>query len=167
MNEKNKYIKWLLWLPSVIMMIIIYVFSAKPAEISAATSSPIADMILRVWEAIFGNIDILRRPSVLDTMDFIVRKAAHITEYAILAICINLGLLNYQMKEKKRFFIALIVSILYAATDEYHQTFVEGRSGSIRDVGIDSIGVLIGCFSFLLIVRCIRKKRKKIANNSN
>ena len=47
------------------------------------------------------------------------------------------------MRNKK---YAFVFSVFYAATDEYHQTFIQGRSGSLRDVLIDSIGIFCGCF---------------------
>lgn len=127
------------------MMIVIYMFSSKPAVVSAGTSSPIAEAIVRVFEAMFGDIDSTKRVGFLETTNFIVRKTAHITEYAILAIFISFPLWVKQIKDKKIFILAFITSVIYAGTDEFHQTFIEGRSGSIKDVGIDSIGVLLGC----------------------
>jgi VanZ family protein len=71
-------------------------------------------------------------------LDFIVRKLAHISEYFILyALAFN------SIRNKK---YALIFCILYAASDEYHQTFIQGRMGCVRDVLIDSIGIFVGYF---------------------
>ena len=45
----------------------------------------------------------------------------------------------------------------YAATDEFHQLFVPGRSGQMTDVMIDSVGCLIGCLVTCLILHLVRK----------
>jgi VanZ family protein len=54
-------------------------------------------------------------------------------------------------------YAAFLVSVLYAASDEYHQTFVPGRSGRLVDVGVDTIGALVA----LLVVGSLGKKRRR------
>lgn len=101
-------------------------------------------------------------------IDFILRKAAHITEYGILTFlawrAFAVGketeflkgnsiskmpdsakiLLGNSVSKPVRFLIyAIIFSVLYAASDEYHQVFVSGRVGSPMDVLIDSVGIVI------------------------
>ena len=58
----------------------------------------------------------------------------------------------------------MLVGVLYAASDEFHQSFVPGRSPSIVDVGIDSLGVLTGILAVLIIISIYRalKSDKKI-----
>jgi VanZ family protein len=77
-------------------------------------------------------------------LDFILKKTAHIIEYTILF------LLWFRALGNKNPLHALMFSIGYAFTDEIHQLFVPGRTGRLRDVGIDSIGMII---SALLIVK--------------
>ena len=74
--------------------------------------------------------------------DFILRKIAHILEYAILSFLL-LRAIGIQSDIKKTALLSIIISILYAVSDEYHQSFVLGRKGSLKDIGIDSIGILI------------------------
>ena len=77
--------------------------------------------------------------------DLILRKLAHITEYAILFFLFWRGLdQSGSFSKKKRLLAAFILTVLYAVTDEYHQTFVSGRSGAVRDVAIDTAGALAG-----------------------
>ena len=70
----------------------------------------------------------------------------HATVYFILAIMIILFITV--MQEKKKYFLALLITIvicfLFACTDEYHQTFVGGRTGQFKDVLIDTSGALAG-----------------------
>lgn len=75
-----------------------------------------------------------------------LRKVMHATVYFILAIMIILFITV--MQEKKKYFLALLITIvicfLFACTDEYHQTFVGGRTGQFKDVLIDTSGALAG-----------------------
>lgn len=158
MKLQKKYIKYVSFLPALIIMIIIFSFSAKPAVASNQTSSPIAEMLVSMWENVFGTIT-RNRVECLDTVNFLVRKVAHVTEYMVLALSINLPLCLHKLRGKKLFFISLAVSVMYAASDEFHQLFVEGRSGSIKDVGIDTIGIVIGC---LLVLLFTHKKKKNL-----
>jgi len=75
--------------------------------------------------------------------DFILRKIAHITEYAILTWLLIRALKGYQLTNSQILISAISLSILYAISDEYHQTFILGRQGLPRDVLIDSLGILL------------------------
>ncbi|PIV46159.1 hypothetical protein COS23_00665 [bacterium (Candidatus Moisslbacteria) CG02_land_8_20_14_3_00_36_53] len=75
--------------------------------------------------------------------DLIFRKLAHITEYLILFF---LWFQVLDLPFKRRLVLAFIFSLLYAVSDEYHQSFIFGREGCLRDVGIDSLGILAGYF---------------------
>lgn len=74
--------------------------------------------------------------------DFILRKLAHVGEYAILAFLLVRALHLHGLSPKRVILIAACVSVLYAISDEFHQTFVPGRNGVWSDVIIDSIGIL-------------------------
>jgi VanZ family protein len=90
-----------------------------------------------VWAGvIFAFSSVPSLNSGLGTWDYVLRKGAHMTEYAILA-----GLL---IRATGSFAWAFGIAVAYAATDEFHQTFVRGRHGSPIDVGIDAVGALIG-----------------------
>jgi len=98
------------WLPAVLMMAIIFAFSSTPSNE-------------------LPNFGLL---------DFLVKKTGHALGYAILSLCL---LHAVRRDEKARgYWLAVLLSILYAATDEFHQGFVPGRHPSLIDVGIDSFG---------------------------
>lgn len=88
--------------------------------------------------------------------DFILRKGAHITEFAILFLLLISAFGNYMLQPssapligasegqvKKALFWAFCLTILYAISDEFHQSFVAERVASLADVAIDSLGVLL------------------------
>ena len=94
------------------------------------------------WAAvIFVFSSIPHLSSGLGVWDTVLRKGAHITEYAIL------GALLYRALEREA--LALAVGIAYAATDELHQHFVRGRHASAIDVAIDAVGLSLGMLVWL------------------
>jgi VanZ family protein len=94
------------------------------------------------WAAvIFTFSSIPSLSSGLGTWDTILRKGAHVTEYAILG-----GLLYRALGRET---LALAAGIAYAATDELHQYFVRGRHASPVDVAIDAVGVALGMLLWL------------------
>lgn len=76
-------------------------------------------------------------------------------EYAILFLLIYYGL-HKTIKYQYKLLISLIISILYACCDEFHQLFIPGRSGQFKDVIIDTIGIII-----MLLIIYLWKKEKK------
>jgi len=94
------------------------------------------------WAAvIFAFSSIPSLSSGLGTWDTILRKGAHITEYAVL------GALLYRALGIEP--LALAVGIAYAATDEIHQHFVHRRHASPIDVAIDAVGLSVGMLVWL------------------
>jgi VanZ family protein len=90
-----------------------------------------------VWAGvIFAFSSIPSLNSGLGTWDYVLRKGAHMTEYAILAVLLVRATGSYAW--------AFALAVTYAASDEVHQLFVRGRHGSPIDVGIDAAGALIG-----------------------
>lgn len=81
--------------------------------------------------------------------DFVLRKMAHITEYAILFLLSRRAFFNTINKNIAASFGG-IFALLYAASDEYHQSFVVGRGASAIDVMIDGVGILLGVLSWYL-----------------
>jgi VanZ family protein len=73
--------------------------------------------------------------------DFSLKKLAHIAEYAILTALLFWALRLHVARRAQAVLIAALIAILYAASDEWHQTFVPGREGTLRDVGIDAVGI--------------------------
>jgi VanZ family protein len=103
-----------------------------------------------VWAAvIFGLSSIPALNSGLGTWDEILRKCAHVTEYAILGFLL--------LRAIGRELPALLVGIAYAASDELHQHFVQGRHASPVDVLIDTVGLLIGT---ILVQRVLLQSRR-------
>lgn len=98
-------------------------------------------------------------------MNVPIRKMGHLGEYLILYVLLRWALSGIESSITKHYsLLALILSILYAASDELHQHFVIGRSASARDVLIDSIGALLGLILYLLMTKFVAKYRNSPSN---
>jgi len=79
------------------------------------------------------------------TLDFgqpeFLSKAVHVVEYAILG-----WLIQRARGDKRAWWQSWLIAVLYAATDEFHQSFTPGRTSRVTDVMIDSVGAAIGSF---------------------
>jgi VanZ family protein len=90
-----------------------------------------------VWAGvIFAFSSVPSLSSGLGGWDLLLRKLAHTTEYAILALLLVRATGSYTW--------AFALTVAYATTDEVHQLFVRGRHGSPLDVAIDAVGALVG-----------------------
>lgn len=100
--------------------------------------------------------------STVSWQDFVIRKAAHFTEYFVLFTLLNCGLKNTtKLTPGKRLASALLLTILYAVSDEFHQTFVSGRTGKSFDIGIDSLGGILGLLFSWKLVNLLPKELQK------
>jgi VanZ family protein len=76
--------------------------------------------------------------------DAAIKKGGHLTGYALLAVALLHGLAGGKAGPRRQALLAVVLAALYAVTDEVHQRFTPGRSSSIADVGIDTLGAVIG-----------------------
>lgn len=132
--------------PLVICMALISFASSN--EFSASNTSRIVRPLL-LW--LFPNIT----EASIGLAHLLVRKAAHITEYAVLGwLAARAFSGSSQEFLRRRWFLAsLMLIVLHALLDEYHQSFVPSRTGSLYDSGIDIAGGLIGLIAFAYLSR--------------
>jgi VanZ family protein len=92
-----------------------------------------------VWAAVIFTFSSIPSLSTgLGTWDVLLRKAAHMTEYAILGALL--------VRALGRELPAFLAGVAYAVTDEIHQHFVDGRHAAAIDVALDSVGVAVGIY---------------------
>lgn len=82
--------------------------------------------------------------------------------FGILAAFYYRALIGDGMDKKKAVFTAIIMSAVYGATDELHQTFTQGREARIRDVLIDASGALVFGYSIYYLLPKMPKKIKML-----
>lgn len=119
MNSKHQHIFLTRWLTFILWLGVIYYFSSLPDLRSGFATD---------W-------------------DLLLRKAAHMVEFAILAV---LGVRVYPESgnQGRAILFGIVAAFLFAVADEWHQSFVAGRLGSWRDVGVDSVGILLGAAAY-------------------
>ncbi|MBQ2947976.1 MAG: VanZ family protein [Clostridia bacterium] len=121
------------WFLCAVWMSVIFAMSAMPGDVSGAQSGMIVRLIEGVLLLLPGGADIPQ-----DIVHLIVRKGAHMAEYAVLFALYRRALrLSGAMRPGV---LALVMCAAYAATDEMHQGFVAGRGPSPVDVAIDTAG---------------------------
>ena len=135
MRPVSKFLRY--WLPILIWLIMIFVGSTD--LMSAEHTSRIIGPILR-W--LHPGIS----PARIEQVQFVIRKTAHVSEYAVLSLLIFRALANTtrQARLAGAALITLLISGAFAASDEFHQSFVPSRTSSVRDVMIDITGAIFG-----------------------
>jgi VanZ family protein len=108
------------WLPVILWMAIIYIFSSFDAAVVSS----------------------------FDLVEFAIKKIIHLIEYGILwgLIFRALQVQTGRQSARTSAWLALLITIIYAAGDEFHQTFNPTRHGTFRDVIIDTAGAAIAYF---------------------
>lgn len=141
----------------------IFKFSSQIAE----ESDDISNGVLRKIIDVFPYTKELSEEIKIKMVEHgnpIIRKLAHFSIYALVGVWIMAFMSTFDIRLYKKWIISMLVGVLYAASDEFHQSFVPGRGPSIVDVGIDSLGVLTGILAVLIIISIYRalKSDKKI-----
>lgn len=138
------------WLPTATWAVIIFDLSRAPY--SAASSGRFISFALD-WL----SISIL--PHNLGLMNALLRKSAHLTEYALLAVFLynSMKPAGDPLWSRKAAFWALLASGGYSLTDEFHQLFVPGRHASLSDCLVDTTGALLGLFFLFNAIVVLRR----------
>lgn len=152
MNKRRK----IFLIMTICWLILIFGFSSRDADTSGQDSGRIGRMVGECFVPGFKEWSAAKQEHFVEAVDFPIRKTAHATEYAILGM-LMFGTIYEEKKSKvHNYVLPWIFGTCYAASDEFHQLFVPGRSGQIRDVIIDSSGVLAGLLVIYIVMR-IRK----------
>ena len=151
---------------AVLWMIVIFSFSAKVSEDSEEMSRSVGMLIGKAVIKEYKEWPGKRQAAFAAKIDYPVRKAAHASEYALLGILLTGAILDIRKPWKRQLLACFLIGAAYAASDEFHQLFVPGRSGQIRDVMIDSAGVAAGIILACLAIKAFQcRKPRKIEGN--
>lgn len=185
MKNKFLKSKYAIWLFPIFIAIAIFCFSAQPGDDSSQMSNGVIQTLLNLLEKT-GIFQDMNREELLAVLSLPIRKGAHVTEYLLFCISLLVsfyisgfrksasetpdgmvgsprghtsempdGMVG-RSREHKWIGFSLLVTFLYACTDEFHQLFVPGRAGRFTDVLIDCTGALALC----IILICIQRHRK-------
>ncbi len=151
--------KIILWILVILCMSLIFGFSAQEANESDQTSTSFMSMIIRFLDA-DNSLDDETVSQIAARLNHIVRKGAHFSIYAVLGGLIFLLIRQYRSGLLKPLINSVLLSMLYACSDEIHQIFVPGRAGRISDVLIDTAGALCGAGALLLVIFIFQSKKQ-------
>ena len=141
---------------------LIFYFSHQTAEESSAVSGSLISLLAQRFYPGFNLLSLLERQELIESFQSIVRSIAHFCVYGGLGFFAYLTFVSYtNLKYKTRIFWMLETCLLYAISDEFHQSFIDGRSMQIVDILVDFGGVVIAvliCGLFVFIVKPLREK---------
>lgn len=125
------------WLPVVLWMLVIFTFSSLPTTPSTQI----------FWQ------------------DFIIKKSAHIIEYFALTLLLYRAIRFEGLTVPRILLVTFAISVVYAISDEFHQSFTPGRQATLRDVVIDTVGVSIALlFIYKLNDLVVRFDKMKVVS---
>ncbi len=151
----------------IITFFYIFNFSSQDSEKSGNLSRTITVSVTKNIKKI-QELDYNKKNDVLNTIEKVIRKLAHFSEYTFLGILLMSLMSTYNLKQINKFVLSIGIGFLYACSDEFHQLFVPGRTAKFTDVLIDTSGVIAGSiliFIAILIIKKIIVKNKKSVEN--
>lgn len=150
-------------LPVLLWLAVIFSLSTKAGS-AAHTNSDLNRLLALFFPHFYHNLTWHQ----LDAMHYYLRKCAHLTEYAVLGILMLRAFRSTGVPRtpgritRSLILISWLLCAIYAATDEYHQVFVPGRSPEVTDALLDSVGAAIGIALYCAWVR--RREHRSILN---
>lgn len=138
------------FLPAALWYGLIWRMSAQTATVSSQSSGSLMGSLFSAVIADYRDAAALTQQAVQELVSFYIRKGAHMFLFFILAILLWFGFSGLIQKRPLRALCTALACAVLAASDEFHQTFVPGRSGEIRDVLVDLSGSLIALLLFAL-----------------
>ena len=162
---------------TLLIMALIFILSAQPADDSQKLSDGLLYTIVSLLDGLVSD-------GVIDFLVEYIRKVAHFVIYLLLGWSMGHSLFAWMVPESeydiritpdprnvsvgsssagRAWFLSLVLCIIYAISDEIHQRFVPGRSGEVRDVLLDTCGIIIGLLILLISISHKKHKMQKLA----
>ena len=157
---KTTVIRIILVILILLNFIVIFKFSEQNGLESGGLSRKVTIGILDIFGDYTEPLSEEQEVQV-SNVQFVIRKLAHFSIYAILGVLLMSLAETYEFSNKKKIILSLLVGLLYASLDEFHQSFVPGRTAAITDVLLDTLGVLAGIIIIFLGIKILKRKREK------
>ncbi|MBQ9659585.1 MAG: VanZ family protein [Clostridia bacterium] len=142
----------------------IFNFSNQDGKTSSGVSKKVARKIIDIFPYT-KNLSEATKVKMVEKSQPIIRKLAHFSIYTLVGISIMAFISTYNRILLKKFIISLSVGLVYAISDEIHQSFVPGRGPSVKDVCIDTSGVFLGIIIVLVIISVFKALSEGVENN--
>lgn len=148
MNTKN-----ILFIIGIILWcLVIFYASSRTSNQSNGKSKKIIYDTVKITTTVTNKLKITNKDlsndkwinHIVNKLNYPLRKVAHATVYFILSILIMLCLKSFGVEQKKALLLTIGICFIYSMTDEFHQLFINGRTGQFSDCLIDTLGATIG-----------------------
>ncbi len=161
----RKGVRILLWIATIAVAGMIFGFSCQDGDASMQTSSRIVEPVVRFLASHMSPMNADQASGMQMTIQFLVRKLAHLTEFTLLGFLVSCLTHSYACRHAGS--LAWLIGAVYAATDELHQFLGGSRTGMWEDVLLDSVGVLVGaCVASLICRKLIERQQDNQKNQA-
>ena len=153
---------------TLLWMVFIFSLSNDTAIESDKLSDGTLKFLFTLFYPNFESLSLLKQQELVEPFALIIRKFAHFVLYFILGVLSSATLVSYRgIPYAFRGVISGAICVIFAITDEIHQLFVDGRSGEVADVLLDSTASIIGILVFYVILQIFIKRRERKCAKSN
>lgn len=156
---KKMYFRIIFIILTLLWMGLIFFLSHQSGESSSEVSDKITSLIIKIFIPDYSDLPTLRQEELFDIFSYVIRKTAHFSEYAILGLLLFLSIKSFVDKNIILYPTTFIIGVLYAISDEFHQSFVSQRAPMLKDVFIDSLGVITMLLFISGIINIVKIKR--------
>lgn len=154
--KSKKYVLFIVLILAILCMFSIFLFSSQDSSSTNILSKNITRKIAETIFADYKSMDIDFQNKITNELNLFIRKTAHFSLYFFMSMLIYTVFALW----KKRFLISGIISVLfcsvYAMLDEFHQSFVPGRTPLVKDVIIDTSGAILGTILGFMIISSVK-----------
>lgn len=151
--KKVKILRTVLIILIVLWTFLIFLFSSQDGGESSGFSRKFVEFFIK-------------DEKLVDELEPYARKWAHFSEYGLGGVLFISLFSTYEWSDKRKIITSILIGVWYAIMDEIHQLMVPGRSGALKDVYIDSLGIATGVIGMMIIIKIISKtKKNKVAKN--
>ncbi len=151
--NKVKILRVILIILIILWTCLIFLFSSQDGGESSGFSRKFVEFFIK-------------DPELVDKIEPYVRKLAHFSEYGLGGVLFISLFSTYEWTDRRKITTSILLGVWYAVMDEIHQLMVPGRSGALKDVYIDSLGITTGVIGMLIIIKIFEIiKNKRESNN--
>lgn len=157
------------WLPAIIVMLIIFLFSSQPYGDQNLKPGLDRNLIVNSLAERMSDVqfDYAGKEVSVHTLgkagfvEFLIRKGAHFSIFGLLGFTLFYSLHTMRRRSTlKPYIIAVVISFLYACSDEFHQSITPDRTPLFQDVLIDTAGAICGAALMVLLMKWSRQRQK-------
>lgn len=155
-----KFLRIPLWIAVILWMALIFSFSMENAAESSESSGSFIRTLLETFDRDFLSLPYADQHAAIESLSYLVRKTAHFCIFGMLGLLVTSAVSTHDLSMKKTALYSLVISALYAVSDEVHQYFVPGRACMLKDMLIDTCGAACGVAAVSFLIYVVQKHKQ-------